>query len=90
MGLVHKENLAMVPSEFRRLSVRRLIAISDYLAETLAKLQHGDDPDYHKLASELNSIKLAVGQVEYSFEEIAKFLESLSDKVNTIAEEKIK
>lgn len=90
MGLIHSENLAVSPSEFRRLSVRRLEGIIHYLHNITYSVREEDDLDYHKLASELNSIKLAVGQVEYSFEEIAKFLESLSDKVNTIAEEKVK
>lgn len=90
MGLIHSENLAVVPSEFRRLSVRRLESIIHYLHNITYSVREEDAPDYHKLASELNSIKLAVSQVEYSFEEIAKFLESLSDKVNTITEEKVK
>ena len=90
MGLVYKENLAVSPSEFKQRSVIRLKNIRDYITNVIELIQDEDDPDYHKLASEVNSIKLAVGQVEYSFAEIAKFLESLSDKVNTIAEEKVK
>lgn len=90
MGLVQKENLAVSPSEFKRRSVIRLKNIRDYITNVIELIQDEDDPDYHKLASEMNSIKLAVGQVEYSFAEISQFLESLSDKVNTIAEEKVK
>lgn len=82
------KNLAVVPSEFKQRSVRHLIGIQDYLTVIITSIQREDDPNYSKLASELNSIKLAVGQVEYSFDEIAKFLESLSDKVNSIKEEK--
>jgi septal ring factor EnvC (AmiA/AmiB activator) len=85
--MIHKENLAVSPSEFKQSSIVRLISIRDYLNDVIDSMNE-DDPDYMLLAKDINTVKLAVGQVEYSFVEIAKFLESLSDKVNTIAKEK--
>jgi hypothetical protein len=86
--MTNSVDLAVTPSEFRRLSVNRLNTLLDSVTEIIAQLRYEKDPDYRKLAGELSSIRLAVGQVEYSFEEIAKFLESLSDKVNSIKKEK--
>ena len=86
--MIHKENLAVSPSEFRRISVQRLDSIRDAVNDIIKSIHAEDDPDYMLLAKNMNTIKLATSQVEYSFVEIAIFLESLSDKINTIAKEK--
>lgn len=90
MGLVYKENLAVVPSEFRRLSVKRLQNVQKYLDVVVESVQAVNDPNYGEVANSIANARMALEQIEYSFAEISKFLESLSDKVNTIAEEKIK
>lgn len=88
MGLVHSENLAVVPSEFRRLSVKRLQNVRDSLNVIMQSVKHKYDPDYREVANSIANARMLLEQIEYSFEEIAKFLESLSDKVNSITEEK--
>jgi len=90
MGLIYSENLAVVPSEFRRRSVIRLKNIRDYLTSVIESVQDENDPNYEVLSSDITNIRLSLQQIEYSFEEIAQFLENLSEKVNVIVEEKVK
>lgn len=80
MGLVHSENLALTPSKFKRLSIQRLNTISDYLAIVYVKLEE-KDPDYRALAGDMEALKLAVGQVGYSFREVSDFLDSIKQKI---------
>lgn len=87
MGLIHKENLAVVPSEFKRRSIIRLKNIREYLSDIIESVQDEDDPDYGELACNVANVRLSLEQVEYSFEEIDKFMKGLSEKVNKIAEE---
>lgn len=89
MGLLHSENLAVVPSEFRRRAVIRLKNIKDYLTDIIESVQDEDAPDYRKLASNVANTRMSLAQMEYSFEEIANFLENLSENVNAIVEEKV-
>ena len=82
------KNLAAVPSEFRQLSAKRLQNVREYLDVIIQSVERVDDPDYGEVASSIANARMALEQIEYSFDEIAKFLESLSDKVNSITEEK--
>lgn len=90
MGLVHSENLAVVPSEFKRLSVKRLQNVCDYLNVVIQSVKHVDDPDYGEVATSIANARMSLEQIEYSFEEIDKFMKGLAEKANKIAEEKMK
>ena len=90
MGLIHSENLAVVPSEFRRLSVKRLQNVCDYLNVVIQSVKHVDDPDYGEVANSIANARMSLEQIEYSFEEIDKFMKGLAEKANKIAEEKMK
>jgi tetrahydromethanopterin S-methyltransferase subunit G len=86
--MIYKENLVVVPSEFKRLSVKRLQNIQKYLDVIIQSVKNVNDPNYGEVANSIANVRVSLKQIEYSFNEINKFLESLSDKVNTIAKEK--